>query len=520
MHFRSFSMRTLSLIVAFGLSATLLDAQTILPYETDFEATEGAIAGATEFAPWSFLEGAEITDADLASGQQSVLLPGGLEGVGVLMHFAPEGGTQFVDFYLKPSATEIADLPETLNEDTSVAVAFVKGSTEGEVYVLDGAPAQAVWIPTGKKLTLDAVGTATGWLRYTFRIDYTLKTWDLYLDSALIATDLGFYNPAIEALQKFGIGNESDAPAGLDFFYAGSDNPLFADTDKDGIPDVYETAQGLNSSANDRYGDADFDSVINLEEYMRGLMAGNPDTDGDGVPDGWELLDGTDPLVDDGFTLSELPFFDGFESYSDVSELASGNWRVSDLSLVRFDGSNPFEGYQSLTLTPGEEQELILDNPFVSAAGSTVWLDFYLIPGRYAEEEAPLLDARTSAGFYFDEEGSLIAYDGLLQSWSSLTEPSDLDEWQRLTVRLDYGGQQWAVWHNSVRAAEMLGFANPVPYFTRLRVQQTPGELEAQLDAVRVSYGEPAELDNDGDGVTNFRKANLGTDPEIADEHG
>ena len=45
-----------------------------------------------------------------------------------------------------------------------------------------------------------------------------------------------------------------------------STNPLFTDADKDGMPDSWETANGLNTSADDRHSDG----VTNIEEYFAG----------------------------------------------------------------------------------------------------------------------------------------------------------------------------------------------------------------------------------------------------------
>ena len=100
---------------------------------------------------------------------------------------------------------------------------------------------------------------------------------------------------------------------------------LAADTDGDGMPDAWETTNGMNVSSNDAAGDADNDGMTNLEEYNGGWnpqVAEMPalsrrtssvgtidtgayphgfstDTDEDGMPDWWEVKYGLDRLVKD-----------------------------------------------------------------------------------------------------------------------------------------------------------------------------------------------------------------------------
>lgn len=77
------------------------------------------------------------------------------------------------------------------------------------------------------------------------------------------------------------------------------------DTDGDGMPDVWESKNGLNPNVNDANGDPDNDGLKNIDEYKAGTAANNADTDGDGLKDGVETNTktwvsasntGTDPL--------------------------------------------------------------------------------------------------------------------------------------------------------------------------------------------------------------------------------
>jgi len=100
---------------------------------------------------------------------------------------------------------------------------------------------------------------------------------------------------------------------------------VVADSDGDGIPDVWENAHGLNAGIDDAALDPDGDGVSNLDEYNGGWnpqLAEQPgtstsvsggllidtgaspygfgtDSDGDGMPDWWEIKYGLNRLVDD-----------------------------------------------------------------------------------------------------------------------------------------------------------------------------------------------------------------------------
>ncbi|HEY3354648.1 MAG TPA: kelch repeat-containing protein [Polyangia bacterium] len=72
------------------------------------------------------------------------------------------------------------------------------------------------------------------------------------------------------------------------------------DTDRDGMPDAWETANGLNpNDPSDALADPDGDGLSNLQEFLLGTNPRSADSDGDGLKDGWELVHGTNPTAQD-----------------------------------------------------------------------------------------------------------------------------------------------------------------------------------------------------------------------------
>lgn len=230
-------------LLSASLLFTGLHAQTVI-YSADFETSESYSTGTLHGQNgWTVPQGtvAVVAGANF-SGSQGVTLATGspLSQLGRAFSQFSSTSVVFIDFYAKPTAhTTAADSTQFDAESSSAR--FVKIGAAGEVFVLDGdGSGGGSWVATGKTLAINGSGEASDWVRFTFRQDYTAKTWDLYVNGAMTAHGLGFKDDTKTALTQFATQGGSGGTTAFDYFYAANVNPLFTDTDLDGLPDDWE----------------------------------------------------------------------------------------------------------------------------------------------------------------------------------------------------------------------------------------------------------------------------------------
>jgi chitodextrinase len=294
---------------AAGNWSTLSDPLTVtlnpVPFFTGFEVADGYTLGALHGQKgWSVDGSAAIVTAPAYRGTQAVAVAPLANLSLVTRTFANANpGVTFVDVFARPAAAADPGSGTFLETDSAaVALTGLAGTdTFGTIQFFNGnGTSGGEWqtvssanLATTIAPALDSAGQVTAWQRLTLRTDYAAKRWDLFLNSRLIAADLGFLENTAASLTSLSLNGHATLATGFDDVFAGFENPLFTDADKDGLDDAWELANGLNPAVNDRNADLDGDGISNLQEYLNGTGANIPntalDTDGDGLPDAWEL---------------------------------------------------------------------------------------------------------------------------------------------------------------------------------------------------------------------------------------
>ncbi len=272
-----------------------------LPYATNFEASQGYAMGPLPGQQgWEATRGSAtiVAAGPAADGLWSVEIGAGAEVRRQLKAPTPQPEILFADLYVQPMAGATAEAGSLVSIG-GAKVGMLRAGTEARVVGLIPEGAGTAWEPVGPSLPVDDVGRVGRWVRLTARLDFPQGLWDLWVDGNLVGADLALtliagMPPAPGALVVTGPAANS---ARLDSVYVGAENPLYADTDHDGMNDAWETANGLDLAKDDRDGDRDGDGLSNLREYRLGLRADRRDSDGDGMSDDWELAHGLDPRV-------------------------------------------------------------------------------------------------------------------------------------------------------------------------------------------------------------------------------
>jgi hypothetical protein len=190
--------------------------------------------------------------------------------------------------------------------DESLNVNFITGTGANEHpigFALDNSNSNGVVSGTAAADQVAAEAVTTG---LEFSIDLAdLGTPTGLVRIAIVAADAGNTYLINQVLP--GVPPPQDdlgAASGVDFstyagdqFFVALDASL--DSDGDGMPDIWEQAQGLDpdddTGDNGAAGDPDADGLANIDELANNTDPLNPDTDDDGLTDAEEVAHSTDP---------------------------------------------------------------------------------------------------------------------------------------------------------------------------------------------------------------------------------
>ena len=167
-------------------------------------------------------------------------------------------------------------------EDSGDAVVAFAATGSGALIATDGAALR----------TNECVCVSDeGWTRFTMRLDYARRVWDIYVDGIVAYAGLAMRGTA----QRLRGVSFTDGSGAADAIRVSTERPLGLSSDGDPLPDEWEHA-AFGSLGRDGTEDFDADGLPDLGEFLAGTDPLSPDADGDGLPDGWEVSHGLDPL--------------------------------------------------------------------------------------------------------------------------------------------------------------------------------------------------------------------------------
>jgi hypothetical protein len=235
--------------------------------------------------------------------------------------------------------------------------------------------------------------------------------------------------------------------------------------------------------------------------------------------------------------LTAIPFSDDFESENAGSINGQNGWKATPANGGIVQTQVVYQGSQSLEVTSSGSQPATVQHLFAAPTSSVVWCDFQMQASAAYRPTSQITD---SAVFYFNQTGNLVVYDGSSNAWVTLWTNVTLGSWARVTVKLDYGLQQWDICLNGVIVADHLGFASSTNAFSAVNMDAKNG----YMDNLSVAYTSPTNVfvdetlfdwwpmyyfgthnfnlsgDPDGDGLTNLQEFELGTNPFLVSSSG
>lgn len=496
-----------------GTSPLHPDLFTKLPFHETFEPPlpPGPLPPASGWIAATGLLARVVTNGALA-GAQSLCVQPSTSGVAGVSHALGTYGVPrlWVDFLTTPVWRQAASpgLPVS-----NAACAFYVDAA-GRLTVLDSTWRPGEWVV----LTNALVGASGSVARLSVALDYACSRWGLWLNGSNVVSALPFSGASHE-LSRLGLKGALYTAAWYDEVKVTSNAPpdILADSDHDGMPDEWERINGLDPyDPGDASCDADADGLDNLSEYRVGADPSLWDTDGDGWEDGLDLALGNSPTQTESIAFSALPFEEPFEAPTVVAGDLQGQhgWACSTSGWAIVQGSRTSGGAQALRLGPGGGGTRVSQR-LRGAWRQKVWSDLRVIPVLREEGLPPVPAASSTAAFYWNAEGLLMASDGT--NWVAATNglTAGTTNWVRITLCQDYARQLWHLYEEGLPVRSNLHLCHPLTQSGGLQVS-APLRSSGWMDELRVATCAPDDLDVDGDGMPDGWEARYGLDPEDA----
>ena len=476
--------------VAWGHNPLTADSYAGLPWVTGFETNENyAIGDLNGQNSWTVSEGsAAVQNTTVYSGEQAVRMGnGGSESASGIQHFyaANTGDVVWTDMKVRLLPGHLAEM----SNDMAGLSAVVAVNPDGHLAGYDGNG----WVIATNGLRY-AYST---WLHLTVKSDYDTAKWMLYKNGMPVLQDLGFADSTVKKLSRLAAAGSERFGTYIDDLEITENAPSHIDDDADGLANIAE--------------DLDGDGVVDAGET-------DPfgcDTDGDGMDDGQETAYGLDPTTSNAF--ARLPWFAGFENeegYSTGALHDQQGWIATTSALVQDEESYSGTNAVELAVDAGMEH-------YIGGQGETiVWMEVYSKLQRGQLPAVGTLANSNSVLLAVNQFGVLCGYDAKAQVWIvGSGDPIDPEVWTRVVVGLNYNTKTWCAYLGSERVLNNVSFMDEeVRWLSKIMASLPSGKTAKTMDvdALSITATEPADLDNDGDGMFNAWERQYGLDPEDA----
>ena len=181
-----------------------------------------------------------------------------------------------------------------------------------------------------------------------------------------------------------------------------------------------------------------------------------------------------------------LPFVETFEDRTPGDLDGQYGWEASGTEV---QGIITHLGSGKAACITGDTGEV--SHSFVGGE-TDVWTDFYTKPTFGELVAAGLPTENTTAAFFVNTNGQVIAFDGWTSTELNHTPLVEGDGWVRFTVHSDYGDQEWDLYLNGKPIGLALDFYTNTASYTTFRVRNNGSTNNVYLDDIHIQLSPPS----------------------------